>query len=188
MSSVIIHLDIDLPVQHLHTALAPGLGLLELREECSCVEHALSFEQQMVSLLRIVADDVFGMSVVVHKEFGEELGCEGRGVDEKLELDRLVLQTVAHLKRPPCITAVFSIILELAVVCYLIFGLADLHIRILSDPVYVLLGPLYCIFLVSAHAVCPSHRGKPLVTMKLPAKLVVLHRPVAPVDVFPIVI
>ena len=127
------------------------------------------------------------VSVVVYEEFRKECRGEIRRVYEKLELETLVLETVAHFERPPCKAAVLRICLELRVIRYLIFIPAYLHQRILVYPVHILGYPFLCIFLVSAYPVGISHRGEPFVAVELPAQFVVLDRPVSPVDVISVV-
>ena len=63
----------------------------------------------MVALFRIIVQNVVCVPVIVHEEFGQEFRREGRGIDEQLELETLVLQPVAYLKRPPCETGILGI-------------------------------------------------------------------------------
>ena len=80
---------------------------------------------------------MLGVSVVVYEELCEEFRSKCRRVYEKLHLDRLVLQTVAHLERSPRKTPVLVVT----------------GVRILADPVDVLLCPLDGIFLIAAYTI-----------------------------------
>ena len=97
------------------------------------------------------------------------------------------MQTVAHFQRTPCETCVFHITFQLVVTGHFILFLVDLHQRVFLDPVDVLFGPLYGVFLVAAYTIGLAHGSKPFVAVQLPAQFVVLYRPVSPVDVFTVV-
>ena len=109
--------------------------------------------------------------IKVYEELSKEFRGKGRRVNEKLKLDRLVLQAVAHFERTPCKTLVLVVA----------------GVRILADPVDVLLCPLDGIFLIAAYTISAAHRYEPFVAVELPAKFVILYRPLLPVDVLSII-
>ena len=92
---------------------------------------------------------------------------------------------MARLQRTPGETHILR--LALGIVLQLIKCLWYLHQRILLYPVGILKHPLAGILLVSRQAVSLSHGCKPFVAVQLPAQFIVLHRPIAPVDVFPVI-
>ena len=132
------------------------------------------------------------MSVIVEEELGKEFGSECRRIDEKLELDRLILKSGAYLQRSPRKTHVLEIcietLLDRTVSSTAHENILIVEVRIFSDPVNILLGPLDCIFLISTHAVRLSHRGEPFVAVELPSELIVLYRPKSPVYILSVVI
>ena len=187
LSTVIINLNFDFAVQDTDTALSPCRSVLEFGEECSGVDDTLCFEQQVVSLVRVVVQDMNSVLVVVYKELGKEFRSERRRRQEQLELCSLVLQAVTNFQRTPSETHVFYIAFQGFVACQFIFFLVDRYQRVFLNPVDILSGPFFSILLVARHAICFTHRSKPFVTVKLPTQFVVLYRPVFPVDVLSVV-
>lgn len=83
--------DVDFAVQDVDAAFAPSGSLFEFGEESTCVHHALCLEQQVIALVRVIAQDVQGVLVVVHQELCQELRRKRGGGGEEQELSRLVL-------------------------------------------------------------------------------------------------
>ena len=126
--------------------------------------------------------------MVVYQKLCKESGSErGRG-EEQLELRGLVLQAVAHLERAPGKTNVLDFSPDFAVAHQFVFSFAHFHQRVFPNPVDILYSPFAGIFFVARRAVGFPHRSEPFVAVQLPAKLVILYRPVLPVDVFPVVV
>ena len=98
------------------------------------------------------------------------------------------MQTVAHFQRTPCETYIFHFAFNLTVTYQFVFFLVHLHQRILFYPVDVLMSPFFGIFLVSRDSICLTHWGEPFVAVQLPAQLIVLYRPILPVDIFAVII
>ena len=187
LASVIVDLHLDLPVQDIHPALPPYRSLFEFREECPRIDHPLRLEEQVVPLLGVVVQDMVCMPVVVHQKLRQELRGKIRRVYEKLELETLVLQPVAHFQRSPCETHVLGRPLHFPAAHQFILLLVYLHERVLPDPVHILESPLFRVFFVTAHPVGIPHRRKPFVTVELPAQFVVPYRPILPVYILSVI-
>jgi len=44
LSAVIIYLNVNLTIQNIDTTFSPCRGIFKLREECTCIDHTLSFK------------------------------------------------------------------------------------------------------------------------------------------------
>ena len=100
----------------------------------------------------------------------------------------MILQTVAHLQRTPCKAYIFRISLYLACADQFVFFFLYPCQRILFNPIHILVCPFFSIFLVSRDSICLTHWGEPFVAVQLPAQLIVLYRPILPVDIFAVII
>ena len=86
LSAVIVYLYIDFTVHDVDTALSPGSCFFEFGEESSGINHTLCFEQQVITLLGIITQYMYGMFVIVYQELSQELRCERGRREEQLEL------------------------------------------------------------------------------------------------------
>ena len=188
LTAIVVNLYVYFTVQNVNTTFSPGRSFFKFREECTCINHTLSFEQQVITLIRVISQNMYGMFMIVHQKFSQEIRSERRRGEEQLELCSLILQTITYFQRTPCETYIFHFAFNLTVTYQFIFFLVHLHQRILFDPVDVLVCPFFGIFLVTRYTVCLTHRSKPFMTVQLPAEFIVFHRPVLPVDIFSVVV
>ena len=57
-SAVRVNLFFYFTVQNAYPTLSPSGCLFKFREKCACIHHTLCFEQQMVALIRVIAQNV----------------------------------------------------------------------------------------------------------------------------------
>ena len=183
LHAVGVDLHADLAVEDLDAAAAPLRGFAELREVDAREQHPLGLEQQVVALLGIVVQDVVGVLAVGAQEEVEELGREARRTDRQREFRQQVLQTASGLHRTPCEADVLLFGGDLGLRCPCGFQPFDAVQRVFLHPVGVLLHPCVDVSGILGDVVALGQRDEPVVAVQLPAQLVVLHGPVAPVDV-----
>ena len=178
-----IDLHADLAVENLDAAATPLLRFAELREIDAREQHPLGFEQQVVALLGVVVQDVVGVLAVGAQEEVEEPGREARRMNRQRELRQQVLQTASGLHRTPCEADVLLFGGDFGRGSSRSLQPFDAVQRVFLHPVGVLVHPGVDVFRVARGVVTLGQRNEPVVAVQLPAQFVVLHGPVAPVDV-----
>ena len=58
LTAVRVNLFFYFTVQNAYPTLSPSGCLFKFREKCTCIDHTLCFEQQMVALIRVIAQNV----------------------------------------------------------------------------------------------------------------------------------
>ena len=104
LTAIVVNLYVYFTVQNVDTAFSPGRSFFKFREECTCINHTLSFEQQVITLIRVISQNMYGMFMIVHQKFSQEIRSERRRGEEQLELCSLILQTITYFQRTPCET------------------------------------------------------------------------------------
>ena len=127
--------------------------------------------------------DVVGMLVEILQEEVHEPGRNAGAPLDEFEPHGLVLQAVAHLHRTPGELHVLTLGGDDFGCGSALLQRANVHLGILLHPVRIVLHQRRSVLLVFGDGVGLAQRHEPVVAVQLPAQLVVLDGPVAPVDV-----